>query len=91
MDNLLKLFKIDLGITHNLRDEYFDVLLASAKGEIESKGITLDLNEAEDIFLVLDYASWLYRKRQENVPLSRIVQFRLHNRIIKEAGKNAES
>lgn len=91
MDNLLKLFKIDLGITHNLRDEYFDVLLASAKSEIESKGITLDLNEAEDIFLVLDYASWLYRKRQENVPLSRNVQFRLHNRIIKEAGKNAES
>lgn len=88
MDNLLQLFKIDLGITHNLRDAYFTVLLESAKSEIEGKGITLDIEiNSEDMMLVIDYAAWLYRKRQENIPLSRNLQFRLHNRIIKEAGK----
>lgn len=87
MNNLLQLFKIDLGITHNLRDAYFDVLLESAKSEIEGKGITLDIDKPEDIMLIIDYAAWLYRKRQENIPLSRSLQFRLHNRVIKEAGK----
>lgn len=92
MGNLLHLFKIDLGITHNLRDEYFNILLDSAKGEIEGKGIKLDIALAEDMMLVIDYAAWLYRKRQENIPLSRIIQFRLHNRIIKEVAKtNAKS
>ncbi|MFS0591717.1 hypothetical protein AB1L05_08955 [Cytobacillus horneckiae] len=92
MDNLLKLFKLDLGITHNLRDDYFNILLASAKSEVEGKGIKLEITEAEDMMLVIDYAAWLYRKRQENLPLSRSLQFRLHCRIIKEAGQiNAES
>ena len=87
MDNLLQLFKIDLGITHNLRDAFFEVILESAKSEIEGKGITLDVDKSEDIMLIIDYAAWLYRKRQENIPLSRSLQFRLHNRVIKEAGK----
>ena len=92
MENILQLFKLDLGITHNLRDSYFIVLLDSAKRKIEGKGIKLDITKAEDMMLVIDYAAWLYRKRQENLPLSRSLQFRLHSRIIKEAAKiNAES
>ena len=87
MDNLLQLFKIDLGITHNLRDAYFTILLESAMSEITNMGINLDKDKAEDMMLIIDYSAWLYRKRQENIPLSRSLQFRLHNRIIKEAGR----
>ena len=87
MENLLELFKLDLGITHRLRDAFFEVLLESAKSEIEGKGITLDLDKSEDIMLIIDYAAWLHRKRQENIPLSRSLQFRIHNRVIKEAGR----
>ena len=92
MENLLQLLKLDLGITHNLRDSYFKVLLDSSISELSGKGIKFDFTKAEDMMLVIDYAAWLYRKRQENIPFSRSLQFRIHNRVIKEVAKtNADS
>lgn len=84
METVLSLFKIDLGITHNLRDAYFITLLKGSINEIGKRGITLDLNKAEDQILVSDYAAWTYRKRQEDLPLANNIQHRLRNRIIEE-------
>ena len=42
MNTLLNLFKIDMGITHNLRDAFFIQLLQGSIKEIERRGITLD-------------------------------------------------
>lgn len=83
---LLSLLKLDLGITHNLRDAYFDNLLVSSQNEIERTGITLDVSSIDDQMLIVDYAAWAYRKRQEDAPLSRNLQIRINNRIIKKAG-----
>lgn len=85
-DNLLALLKLDLGITHDLRDSYFNKVLTSAQKEIERTGIVFDWKNDDDQILVVDYAAWAYRKRQENVPLSRSLQIRMNNRIIKKAG-----
>lgn len=82
----LQLLKLDLGITHNLRDTYFLNVLESASREIETMGATLLLNNADDQMLLVDYAAWNYRHRQENIPLSRNIQFRINNRLIKKAG-----
>jgi len=84
MDTLLNLLKLDMGITHNLRDAFFMKLLDGTMQEIKRRGITLDLNSADDQMLVVDYASWMYRKRQEDVPLASNIQHRIRNRIIKE-------
>ncbi len=84
MDTLLNLLKLDIGITHNLRDAFFMKLLDGTMQEIKRRGITLDLNNADDQMLVVDYASWMYRKRQEDVPLATNIQHRIRNRIIKE-------
>jgi hypothetical protein len=84
MNTLLNLFKIDLGITHDLRDAFFIQLLQGSIKEIERRGITLDKNAADDQMLIVDYAVWTYRKRQENIPLANNIQHRLRNRIIKE-------
>lgn len=84
MDTLLTLLKIDLGITHTLRDSFFLDLLTAAMQEIERRGITLDILRTDDAVLVVDYALWTYRNRQENVELSRNIQHRLRNRIIEE-------
>lgn len=84
MDTVLNLLKIDLGITHNLRDAYFVNLLMGSKKEIERRGIILDLNATDDQMLLADYAGWIYRKRQENIPLANNIQARLRNRIIAE-------
>lgn len=80
MDEVLKLLKLDLGITHDKRDAYFNALLNSAILELERKGIALSLAEADDQMLLSDYAAWLYRKRQDDVPLAKNLKLRLMNR-----------
>ena len=42
MNTLLNLLKIDMGITHNLRDAFFIQLLQGRIKEIERRGITLE-------------------------------------------------
>jgi hypothetical protein len=84
MNTLLNLLKLDLGITHDLRDAFFLQLLQGTIKEIERRGITVDVNSADDQMLVVDYSCWVYRKRQEDIPLANNIQHRLRNRIIKE-------
>jgi hypothetical protein len=84
MDTILNLLKLDLGITHNLRDAFFIALIQASIGEIEKRGIKLDLNNASDQMLVCDYSAWTYRKRQEDIPLANNIRQRLRNRIIEE-------
>jgi hypothetical protein len=91
METLLQLFKIDLGITHNLRDAFFIQLINSSIKEIERRGIALDKTSADDQMLIVDYAAWTYRKRQEDVPLAANIQHRLRNRIIVERVKKQDA
>ena len=84
MDTLLNLLKIDLGITHNVRDAFFTKLIQGTMKEIERRGITYDENSPDDQMLIVDYAAWVYRKRAEDTPLAANIQQRLRNRIIKE-------
>ncbi|MBT2728393.1 hypothetical protein J7E63_15800 [Bacillus sp. ISL-75] len=84
METLLSLLKIDLGITHNLRDAFFIKLIEGTLKEIQRRGIKPDLNSSDDQMLIVDYAAWAYRKRQEDTPLANNIQHRLRNRIIKE-------
>ena len=84
MDTLINLLKLDLGIQHNLRDAFFIQLVKGTIGEIEKRGIKLDLNDASDQMLVSDYSAWVYRKRQEDIPLANNIKTRLRIRIIEE-------
>jgi len=84
MNTLLNLLKIDLGITHSLRDAFFIQLLQGTIQEIERRGITVDKTKADDQMLIVDYAAWTYRKRQEDQPLANNIQHRIRNRIIEE-------
>ena len=84
MDTIINLLKLDLGIQHNLRDAFFIQLIKGTIEEIEKRGIQLDLNKASDQMLVVDYSAWVYRKRQEDLPLANNIQHRLRNRMIEE-------
>lgn len=86
--NSLQLLKLDLGITHNLRDTYFSNVLETAYMELSKMGLDLTLSTVEDMQLIVDYAVWNYRKRQEDVGLSRSLKFRIHNRVIQKVGAN---
>ena len=75
-----------MGITHNLRDTLFINLIESSSSELVKMGIDFSKETVEDIQLVVDYSSWMYRKRQEDVGLPRNLQFKIHNRVIQKAG-----
>ncbi len=91
METVLALFKVDLGITHTLRDVYFNSLLLSCKGEIEKKGIILDLTNVEDQMLICDFALWRYRNRTEDIGLSKNLTFRIRNRVMKVRSEYVEA
>ena len=91
MQTILQLLKIDLGITHTLRDSFFIQLIKGTIKEIERRGITLDITMADDQMLVVDYAAWTYRKRIEGAPLATNIQHRLRNRIVKERIKKQDA
>lgn len=93
MQQVLTLLKLDLGISHNLRDAFFIQLLKSSQQELDKKGINLNLDSADDQMLLSDYSAWIYRKRQEDVPLANNIQQRIRNRIVKEriAKQNAQT
>jgi hypothetical protein len=84
MNTLLNLLKLDLGITHAIRDAFFIQLIQGSIKEMERRGITLDKTSADDQMLIVDYAAWQYRKRQEDAPLANNIQHRIRNRIIAE-------
>lgn len=89
MNNILEMLKVDLGITHSKRDAYFNDLIKTSIKELELKGIKIDDTKVEDQMLVSDYSAWVYRKRQEDIPLSMNLTQRIRNRIVKgRAEKN---
>jgi len=86
LSNSLQLLKLDLGITHDLRDTYFTNILETAHKELSKMGVDLSASSVEDMQLIVDYTVWNYRKRQEDVGLSRSLKFRINNRVIQKAG-----
>lgn len=82
----LSLFKLDMGITHGLRDTLFTNLINSSAMELAKMGIDFSNETVEDIQLIVDYSAWMYRKRQDDIGLPRNLQFKIHNRVIQKAG-----
>lgn len=84
----LSLFKLDMGITHNLRDSFFSNLIQSSYAELTRMGVDLSTTSTtvEDTQLIVDYSAWMYRKRQEDVGLPRNLRFKINNRVISKAG-----
>lgn len=84
-NDVLELLKTDLGITITKRDDYFTSLLDAAKGELERKGIEIDYasSPVDDIFLLVDYTAWTYRKRNDGLALPMNLRVRIWNRIMR--------
>ena len=85
--DLLTMLRADLQNPPGLLNDYLDFLIKSAKEQIEEKGIPLDSSAVKDSHLVVMYASWLYRKRNTNDGMPRMLQYALHSRLIDEKGE----
>ena len=74
-------------IGSTLYDDLFLSLLTSAKSMIEREGITLDLDEQEDNYLIVGYATWLFQQRESpEMPMPRWLRYNLNNRVLHEKG-----
>lgn len=85
METLLQMLKIDLGLTVAAYDERLTNLLDVAQASvIEAGAATLDISQPPDAQLVVMYAAWLWRGRDEMPAMPRALQWALHNRVFSE-------
>lgn len=83
--DILVMLKSNLQIIGTAWDEYLTQLIEVSKREIEREGIELYTHRIDDVNLIVMYASYLYRKRNEGGPMPRMLRYALNNRLF--AGK----
>lgn len=83
----LQMLKIDLGINTSAYDERLTQYLASAKAEIEREGVKLT-DSAPDENLIVQYAAWMWRKRDTGEGIPRMIRWQINNRIFGGDGTN---
>ena len=76
----LQMLKIDLGINTSAYDSRLTQYLASAKAEIEREGVKLT-DSAPDENLIVQYAAWMWRKRDTGEGIPRMIRWQINNRI----------
>ena len=84
MEQLLAMLKVDLGITTTAYDTRLTQYINSAKEMIVTEGVTLDTTDLEDAQLVVMYAGWLWRKRDNGDAMPRMLRWTLNNRLFAE-------
>ena len=78
---LLKVLKVDLGITTNAFDERLEQYIETAKAEIEREGAKLDLSVMDHCSVVTMYAAWMWRRRDTGDGMPRMVRYALNNLV----------
>lgn len=82
MDTMLTMLKIDLGIKGTAYDHRLTQYLQYSRGEVEGKGVTLDIDDIQDQQLVVMYAAWLWRRRDSGEGMPRMLRYTLNNRLV---------
>lgn len=84
---LLSMLRVDLGIMQTTAyDERLGQLIQSAKQSIIKEGASnLDaLSNIEDAQLIVMYAAWLWRKRENMEGMPRMLRYALNNRVFQD-------
>lgn len=87
MTAMLEALKVDLGISTNAYDSRLTQYLQAAATAIETEGITLDLQDYQDSMLQIMYAAWLWRKRDSQEGMPRMLRWLMNNRLFSEKVK----
>lgn len=92
METMLTMLKTDLGIrTSTAYDARLTQLLTVAAQAIKNEGAaTLDETDPLDQQLIVMYAAWLWRRRDEMQGMPRMLRHALNNRVFGEAAGEAD-
>lgn len=84
-EQMLAMLKIDLGITATAYDERLAQYLKTAQDEIEREGAMLSpSDDIADANLVIQYAAWMWRKRDTGEGMPRMIRWQINNRLFSE-------
>lgn len=84
MNDLLAALKVDLGIMNTTAyDERLTQYIEAAQDFITREGVALQ-DTAEDNQLVINYAAWMWRKRDTHEGMPRMIRWQLNNRIFSQ-------
>ena len=83
---MLAMLKTDLGIsTSTAYNTRLEQLLTVAQNAIIEEGAsTLDASDPLDMQLIVMYAAWLWRRRDDMSGMPRMLRWTLNNRIMSE-------
>ena len=89
METMLTLLKTDLGIrTSTAYDTRLEQLLTAAMKFIKEEGASdLDASDPLDQQLIVMYAAWLWRKRDDMPGMPRALRWALNNRVFGMVGE----
>ena len=88
METMLMMLKTDLGIrTSTAYDERLVQLITAAMRFIKEEGASdLDASDPLDMQLIVMYAAWLWRKRDDMPGMPRALRWALNNRVFGMVG-----
>ena len=91
LETMLTMLKTDLGIrTSTAYDERLQQLLTAAQRAIIAEGASdLDASDPLDQQLIVMYAAWLWRRRDDMPGMPRMLRLALNNRVFgRKAGES---
>ena len=77
---LLSGLKVDLGITTDAYNDRLLTYLQTAQTRIEEEGAILT-GSVDDQLLVVQYAAWMWKRRDTGEGMPRMLRYALNNRI----------
>lgn len=89
---MLGMLKVDLGISTTAYDARLGQYLTMAKAEIIREGVTFPGTlTVPDMSLIVMYAAWIWRRRDDMEGMPRMVRYALNNRIFADKMKGGDS
>lgn len=84
---MIDMLRTDLGITTNKYDVRLMQYLETAEKMIRTEGININDTDAQDKQLVVSYAAWMWRKRDNMEGMPRMLRYQLNNRLMSQKMK----
>lgn len=84
---MIDMLRTDLGITTNKYDVRLMQYLNTAEKMIRTEGININDTDTQDKQLVVSYAAWMWRKRDNMEGMPRMLRYQLNNRLMSQKMK----
>jgi hypothetical protein len=82
---MLRMLKVDLGISSTAYDSRLGQYLTSAKAEIVREGVSFPTTlGVDDMQLIVMYATWMWKKRETGEGMPRMLRYLLNQRVFSQ-------